>query len=701
LRVLAELKRRNVIRMAGLYLVGSWLVIQVAETLLPIFETPGWVLKALVVLLAIGFLPALVFSWLYELTPDGLKRDSEVDPASSIAPRTAQRMDRLLVVGLLAVVGLVAADRYWPAKPSAPAAATTPAAVEVESGPLPAGADASQSTATPEVDERQARSVAVLPFANRSAEPDTQYFVDGIHDDLITQLAKIGALRVTSRTSVNEYRETAKKIPQIAQELGVATVLEGAVQRAGNRVRITAQLILASDDSHLWAETFDRELTAENLFDIQTEIAGKIAGALQATLTPAETASVGRVLTRDLGALEAYRQARVLMWGRQDGRFDEAERLLRVASERDPGFAAAHALQSRIEISRYWFQGADEEALLRAGKRLDQARALDPEALELYLAEGYFHYWGQRDYAQSLIAIDKALRIAPGDADTQALRGFVLRRMGRFEQAEGALRASVVADPRNPISQIELAVMEMRSGDPAAARIRLGKALELGNDAGSSYALTQLARIDVESSGDLEAAVARLSGVPLQGSTDKVNRWWLAIAQGDTERALLLSDIGENVDSQSSQIYFHPDMLRGLALRAANDTAAAQAAFGKARRDLQADLAKRPHQGRRLLAQCVVLSGLQDLDAAAPVCEQADQLRAADAWSLGSEFRTLARLMSGDRMGALEAVEQRLSQRAGIFPLRYDLNPLYADLHAEPRFIAAMQRYREFMGESP
>ena len=237
----AELQRRNVIRMAGLYLVVAWLVVQVAETLLPIFGAPTWVLKTLVGLLAIGFVPTLVFAWLYELTPQGLKRDGEVPPDQSIAAQTAQRMDRLIGVALVIVVALVAADRYWPRDGGAGQGADTPAteisdvaAIDADSTPAPATpATASDAIAAP-----KRGSVAVLPFTNRSAEPDTAYFVDGVHDDLLTQLPRNPDLKVISRTSVMEYRDTTKKMRQIGQELGVAHLLEGAVQRSGKRVRI-------------------------------------------------------------------------------------------------------------------------------------------------------------------------------------------------------------------------------------------------------------------------------------------------------------------------------------------------------------------------------------------------------------------------------------------------------------------------------
>ncbi|MBL8273967.1 MAG: hypothetical protein JNJ74_09155, partial [Xanthomonadales bacterium] len=258
----AELQRRNVIRMAGLYLVVAWLVVQVAETLLPIFGAPAWVLKTLVGLLAIGFVPTLVFAWLYELTPEGLKRDGEVPPDQSIAAQTAQRMDRLIGVALVAVVALVAADRYWPRDRDAGQPIDTVAVVAGDA-PVPDAAQGPVATAPNAAAAAKSKqgSVAVLPFANRSAEPDTAYFVDGVHDDLLTQLSRNPDLKVISRTSVMEYRDTTKKMRQIGQELGVAHLLEGAVQRSGKRVRITAQLIDAASDEHLWAETFDRELT--------------------------------------------------------------------------------------------------------------------------------------------------------------------------------------------------------------------------------------------------------------------------------------------------------------------------------------------------------------------------------------------------------------------------------------------------------
>ena len=222
----AELRRRNVIRMAGLYLVGAWLVVQVAETLLPIFDTPGWVLKALVVLLAIGFVPALVFSWIYELTPGGIRREGEVSPGQSTAPKTAQRMDRLILVALALVVLLVATDRFWPR-----AVVAEPATMA--DTPLQQAAGATDETvATP------GNSIAVLPFVNMSADPAQDYFSDGISEEILNALVKVQGLQVASRTSSFGFKgQEALGVPAIADKLAVRHVLEGSVRRAGDPER--------------------------------------------------------------------------------------------------------------------------------------------------------------------------------------------------------------------------------------------------------------------------------------------------------------------------------------------------------------------------------------------------------------------------------------------------------------------------------
>lgn len=235
----AELKRRNVIRMAGLYLVGAWLVLQVADTLLPIYNTPGWVMKALVVLLAIGFVPALVFAWVFELTPQGFKRDEDVKAQESIAPQTAQRLNRTIIVVLILALGYFAVDKFV----LAPQREAAQVALGAHVASKPVAGDDGQ------------HSIAVLPFVNMSSDKEQEYFADGMQDLILTKLSDIGDLKVISRTSTMKYVSHPDDLKTIAQQLGVATLLEGSVQKAGNEVLINGQLIAASTDSHLWGDS--------------------------------------------------------------------------------------------------------------------------------------------------------------------------------------------------------------------------------------------------------------------------------------------------------------------------------------------------------------------------------------------------------------------------------------------------------------
>ena len=255
----AELKRRNVVRAAGLYLVGAWLLTQVASTVLPMFGASEWLPRTIVSLLAIGFIPALIFSWVFELTPQGLKRDEDVRPEESIAPQTARRMDRMIIAVLLLALGYFVFDKF----------VLTPRrqAVQSHGSSLPNESDSLANS----------KSIAVLPFENLSSDKENAYFTDGVQDEILTDLAKIADLKVISRTSVLQYKSgVARNLREIAQQLGVANVVEGSVQRSGNRVRVNAQLIDARNDAHLWVQTYDRDLA--DVFAIQSEIAKAIAG---------------------------------------------------------------------------------------------------------------------------------------------------------------------------------------------------------------------------------------------------------------------------------------------------------------------------------------------------------------------------------------------------------------------------------------
>jgi adenylate cyclase len=332
-KLISELRRRNVIRMAGLYLVGAWLILQVAETLLPIFHTPDWVLQAMVVLLALGFVPAVVFSWLFELTPEGIKRDAEVTPEQSIASTTGRRMDRLIFAGVLALIAVIAADRYWPRSPTAEGEAASMLAANGSTTRAPAPAAAGNKVAPVVPDPN---SIAVLPFVNMSADKENEYFSDGISEELLNALVRVDGLQVASRTSSFAYKGREMSSQAIAGELHVSHLLEGSVRKQGDKVRITAQLIDAVNDRHLWSETYDRDLT--DIFAIQSEIANAIATALRGELGAAAATPVQvKAVTDNLPAYELYLKARELFIARSDLR--ESIRLYEKVVKMDPKFA--------------------------------------------------------------------------------------------------------------------------------------------------------------------------------------------------------------------------------------------------------------------------------------------------------------------------------------------------------------------------
>ncbi|MGI9290956.1 MAG: tetratricopeptide repeat protein, partial [Gammaproteobacteria bacterium] len=268
-----ELKRRNVFRVGVAYGVAAWVLLQVADLVLENIDAPGWVIQAMMLMVALGFIAAVVIAWAYEMTPEGVKKESQVDRSRSVTGDTGRKLDRVIIAFLVVAVAVLLI-RQSGVEPVAEQSAT-----QTETA-----APATVAAGTND------KSIAVLPFTTRSTSEDDRFFSDGMHDDLLTQLAKIGSLKVISRTSMMEYRETTKNLKQIGLELGVANILEGAVQRVGKQVRINVQLIDTNTDEHLWAETYDREMSLDNLLSIQSEMSRSIAKAMEATLSPAEEA---------------------------------------------------------------------------------------------------------------------------------------------------------------------------------------------------------------------------------------------------------------------------------------------------------------------------------------------------------------------------------------------------------------------------
>src|ERR1700737_2889938 len=316
-----ELKRRNVYKVAVAYAVVAWLLIQGATQVFPFFEIPNWAIRLVVLLLIIGFPVALILAWAFELTPEGIKRAEDVDLSKSITRRTGRKPDFLIIAILVLVIGVFAYQRFGPVQK---ALITVPSAI-------------------PE------KSIAVLPFENRSEDKANAYFADGIQDEILTRLSKIADLKVISRTSTQHYKSAPENLPEIARQLGVAHIVEGSVQKSGDAVRVNVQLIKAANDSHLWADTFDRKLT--DIFSVESEVAKSIADQLRAKLTGQEEQVIAAKPTNNVEAYDAY--LRGLAYTRKTGTTPAnslgAQKYLKEAVRLDPKFALSWALLSLVD----------------------------------------------------------------------------------------------------------------------------------------------------------------------------------------------------------------------------------------------------------------------------------------------------------------------------------------------------------------
>ncbi len=497
---IAELKRRNVIRMAGLYLVGAWLIVQVAETLLPIFGTPGWALKTLVVLLALGFVPALVFSWVFELTPQGLKRDSEIPSSDSIAPQTARRMDRLIFVGLLALIAAIAADRYWPragqvAESDAATRASSDSAQPSDSK-QPAPARVKTEITAP------ANSIAVLPFVNMSSDPEQEYFSDGISEEILNVLARTPELQVAARTSSFSFKGGKREVPEIARALNVRMVLEGSVRKQGERVRITAQLIDAQNGFHLLSKTFDRDL--KDIFAIQDEIARAIADELKVKLGTAPAPGATSAGTRNIEAYDLYLQGLGLWQLRREDSLWKAIGLFERAAAADPEFAEAHAGLALVYavLADYSARITYAESRLKARDHAERALGLDSNLPEPYavLAQLAFR---ERRRATGDVLSQRGISLNPSFATAHQWRGTSLMEAGDLKAGLASLERASALDPRSRVVANNHGWLLISLGRYAEANVVCERVLAFAPD--YAYCLDNIAFTHL-SSGNLDAA---------------------------------------------------------------------------------------------------------------------------------------------------------------------------------------------------
>jgi len=420
----AELMRRNVIRVGIAYLVAGWVVLQIADILIDFLEMPDWSGKLVVLLLALGFPLALVFAWAFELTPEGLKTASEVEGTIYAEGVTAKKLD-FITIGLVVITLAVFAGEKLLFSQKTRLEPST-----LTSAPVPLDA-----------------SVAVLPFENISQDASNDPFTIGIHDDLITQISKISALKTISRTSVLRYGDRLTPIPQIATELGVATVLEGSVQQAGDLVRINVQLVDANTSRQLWGESYERQLTASNIFAIQNEIVKAIADALYTRLTPDEQVRIEKASTQNLAALELYFLGRQSMAGRNSEALREAIEYFQQAIALDDGFALAYiGLADSYQLQEDAGGLPRDEMFAKALPAIDRAFELDRELGPAYNSLGGLKFT-EGNYAEAEQMFKKSIELNPNYATTYLWYGLLLVDLGRIEEAIIQYRHGIERDP--------------------------------------------------------------------------------------------------------------------------------------------------------------------------------------------------------------------------------------------------------------
>jgi TolB-like protein/Tfp pilus assembly protein PilF len=526
---LSELKRRNVIRMAGLYLVGAWLLTQVAATLLPVFEAPGWVMKTIVGILAVGFIPALIFAWVFELTPEGLKRDSEIPEAQSIAPLTAQRMNRLIVALLVLAVVYFGFDKFVLAPKRE--AASVAIALKAEK----TKADSVKNVIAD-------KSIAVLPFVNMSTDPEQEFFSDGLSEEILNLLAQMGDLKVIGRTSSFAFKGKNEDMRSIGKTLGVAYLLEGSVRKAGNDLRITAQLIKAEDGSHLWSQSYDRKL--ENVFAIQSEIAGSIAEAMKIKLLASQQGSAATQATTSLPAYELFLKARGLIHGRTRSGMESARELLDQALKLDPNYAQALAAQAQ---TLYFLNNSGsgygdippEQAATMAQPLLDRALALDPKLAEAHAVQSLI-FNQKRDFPRAEAALASALALNPNLPDALHWQAQQLGASGYLREQLAVRQRLDAIDPLNVANLLSLSGALRDSGRPNEAQAVTARLLRAFPDNPQSFGAKAGELFGVGRLAEAQVPLARMLALGSNWAPGVNARLYYTL--GDFNRVLSLQD---------------------------------------------------------------------------------------------------------------------------------------------------------------
>jgi TolB-like protein/Tfp pilus assembly protein PilF len=665
-----ELKRRNVYKVAVAYAVVAWLLIQIATQVFPFFEIPNWAVRLVVLIIAIGFPIALVLAWAFELTPEGIKRTEEVPPNESITRRTGRKLDFLIIAVLLLVIGVLVYQRFHPK-------------------------DATATSTFPD------KSIAVLPFENLSSDKENAYFADGIQSEILTRLSRIADLKVISHTSTQHYKSAPNNLPEIARQLGVANILEGSVQKNGDAVRVNVQLIKAANDSHLWADTFDRKLT--DIFSVESEVAKAIADQLRAKLSGQEEQVIAAKPTDNVEAYDAY--LRGLAYTLKATPISAANSLaaqkyFKEAVRLDPKFALSWALLSIVDSRGYISANLQPTAALREESRqaAETALALEPNLGEALLAKGNYHYACLKDYDTAVRYFEQARQLLPNSSRIPESLAYVARRQGQWDRSESYLAEAERLDPRNVSLLTQSAVnFSARRRFPEALR-KLDQVLDIiPNDVDT---LTNKACIAL-AEGDLPRASALLAPLQLIATdriTLRIKTYQAILERRPAQIILRLKEVWAKPDPTLGYINPEQHFWLGWAQEVAGDRSAAQEIWRQVRSEQTSFLEEQPDNYRLMGDLALTDMALGDRTAALTLAERAVAANPIekDAQLGPYLLEIFARVTAGvgepDR--AIAALQKLLSipyfgpmaSPSPLTPALLRLDPMFDALRNDPRF---------------
>jgi TolB-like protein/Tfp pilus assembly protein PilF len=648
----AELQRRKVYRVAAAYIIAAGFIIQIGSAVFPAWELPNWTFRLVVVFLLIGFPISLILAWAYDVTPQGIR--------ATPAPGAHRRRNLITLIAIGVVVSAVAGFFILP------------------------------RALARKID----KSIAVMPFENLSEDKENAHFADGIQDDILTNLAKIGDLKVISRISVMAFRGAPHSAHEVGKALGVSTILEGSVQRIGNRVRVTVQLIDAANDEHIWANNYDRDLN--DVFAIQTDLSKEIAGALQAKLSPSEKAQIERKPTENGEAYLAFVQAHNLQNAVEDlGKLKQSEQLYARAIELDPRFALAIARYSQLES---WIVHTFE----RTTERREKARALAQRALQLqpdlpeaHLAMGFSLYYGDNDFEGALKEFEIAQRNLPNEAEGYLALGSIQRRLGKWPQSNASLEKAASLDPKDSWVLQNLALSYQTLRDFDAANKTIDRGLEVNPDGLGLWEIKS--KLAIAEKGDLsvaERAFQAVKSIPMN------NEEKLMIAGGRLEVFLLERKYQEALHEAESlsdgllagipAALCGKYYLLGFVRKALHDEAGARAAFLKAKDLLEAQLKQSPDSPDLRIQLAKVLAYLGEKDAALTEARRATEIlpESKDAFGGPEITEGVAEVCAivGENARAIELLDGLLGRPSPVTVPLLKLSPAWDPLRKDPRF---------------